>query len=161
SATFFPRRVTRALPSTITKNSEPAPPSVTRTLPASTFTSSARRATSWRSFLDRAEKRGTSAKWSRNASRRSRATGGIYSRCQRRALCMTAAARGHIDGGLGQAGPRLRLVPELAGADGPEAAPRLRRWARRPPPRAAFIDHLGQERCRSGELTGGASSFLN
>ena len=75
---------------------------------------------------------------------------------------MTGAAPGHIDGGLGQAGPRLRLVPELAGADGPGSAP-SRHWQGPDalPGASAFLGHLGQEKKQSGELTGEASSFLN
>ena len=51
---------TLAVPSRITKNSCPVSPSVTRTLPAGTRTSSARRATSWRSLREQALKRDTS-----------------------------------------------------------------------------------------------------
>src|SRR5581483_7610155 len=58
-ATLRPLRVTLAVPSTITKNSEPGAPSLTRTLPALTFTSSARRATRPSSLRDRAENRDT------------------------------------------------------------------------------------------------------
>ena len=45
-ATLRPRRLTLAVPLRITKNSAPVAPSLTRILPASTCTSSARRATS-------------------------------------------------------------------------------------------------------------------
>src|SRR5207253_5059213 len=63
-----------------------------------------------------------------------------------RRACMTGAAAGRIDGGLGQAGSRLRLVPELAGADGPPAAPRFRRRAGRSPRRARVPRAFGQEK---------------
>ena len=58
------------LPSRITKNSWPVSPSETSVLPAGTRTSSARRATSWRSLREQAANSGTCWRWSMNASRR-------------------------------------------------------------------------------------------
>ena len=69
-AILRPWRVTRAVPSRITKNSWPVSPSEIRALPAGTRTSSARRATSWRSLREQAAKSGTCWRWSMNASRR-------------------------------------------------------------------------------------------
>ena len=78
SATLRPWRSTRARPSRITKNSAPAAPSVTSTLPGGDGHVLGRFATSWRSFFEQAEKRGTCRGGRRTRSRR--AIAGMYDR---------------------------------------------------------------------------------
>ena len=88
-ANLRPWRVTRAVPSRITKNSWPVSPSEMRALPAGDLTSSARRATSWRSLREQAAKSGTCWRWSMNASRR--AMGRESNESRRTRHCLTPA----------------------------------------------------------------------